>query len=1087
MTRGQRNRIGRILVVVAGASTLVAAAAPAPAVANSAWWRVSASSRPTYLPPGGEATIVVTAANLGNAQASGGTTPIILTDKLPEGVTPTAIATRAGMLGGLGELECAPLPAVACSFTGALQPYEQLELEVTVSVQPGAATSSPNEVTVSGGELATTKARQTLTVKDGPIPFGVESYRLAAEDDSGSSDTQAGSHPYQLTTGLSLTTKTDAGQTVPAALAKDLRFDLPSGLTGNPNAVPQCTDLQFSTLVVFTNRCPAGSQVGVAMVTIREPSLFGSRPLVITVPVFNLVPNRGEPARFGFEAISAPVVLNTALRTGKDYGVVVTADDIAQSAEFLGSQITLWGVPGDARHDASRGWHCVAGGFWNSLIGGSCTTPEPAPATPFLTLPTSCTGPLRTTVTADSWKQPDAREVFPASEPLPGLDGCEHLTFDPSIQVQPEASQGSTPTGLTFAVHVPRAQDLVPTGLAAPAVKDTTVALPEGMQLNPAAADGLQACTENQIGFQGSDGGGTSQFTPMLPSPFCPDASKVGTAYIKSPLLKSPLEGAVYLAAQNANPFGSLVAMYIFAEDPVSGVVLRLAGEVKLSETGRILATFDNTPDLPFEDLKLHFFGGPRAPLSTPSRCGAHTTAASFTPWSGHPPAARSPTFAITSGPNGSPCSNPIPFAPSLTAGATNIQADAFTPFTTTMSRQDGNQNLAAITLHMPAGLLGKLASINPCQEPQAAQGTCGPESLIGHTVTSVGLGPDPYNVPGTVYITGPYRGAPYGLSLVTPAVAGPFNLGTVVVRAKIEVNVHTSALTVVSGPLPSILQGVPLQIKRVNVAIDRPGFTFNPTNCSQLPITATLTGEQGATAPVSVPFEVANCATLPFKPKFTVLTHAMTSKVNGAYLHVNVTSGPGQANIGKVKVDLPKQLPSRLTTLQKACPDATFNANPALCAPGSVIGTATAVTPVLRSPLTGPAYLVSHAGTAFPDLVIVLQSEGITLDVVGNTDIKNGITISTFNAVPDAPIATFDLVLPEGPHSVLGANIQARAKGSLCRQVLAMPTLITGQNGAVLRQTTKIAVSGCPRRKARRAGSTKRGNTKGTVKSRKR
>jgi hypothetical protein len=321
----------------------------------------------------------------------------------------------------------------------------------------------------------------------------------------------------------------------------------------------------------------------------------------------------------------------------------------------------------------------------------------------------------------------------------------------------------------------------------------------------------------------------------------------------------------------------------------------------------------------------------------------------------------------------------------------------------------------------------------------------------------------------GQVFITQSYKGAPYGLSIAQPAKAGPFDLGggacdCVVVRARVEVDPHTAALTVVSDPLPTILQGIPLQIKHVNVTVDRAGFTFNPTSCSKLAVTAVLSGGQGATAKASVPFQLANCATLPFRPRFTVLTKAHTSKANGAYLHVKVSSGPGQANIAKVRAELPRQLPSRLSTLQKACPDATFNANPASCPAGSVVGTATALTPVLKSPLSGPAYLVSHAGAAFPDLVILLQGEGITLELVGNTDIRKGTTISTFDTVPDAPITSFDLVLPDGPHSALGANLPAKARSSLCRANLAMPTLITGQNGAVIRQTTRIAVSGCPR-----------------------
>jgi hypothetical protein len=708
---------------------------------------------------------------------------------------------------------------------------------------------------------------------------------------------------------------------------------------------------------------------------------------------------------------------------------------------------------------------------------------------PFLTMPTACAGPVESSAEGDSWPAPEkaAQTATPVQSALENaggrptaLEGCNQLPFDPVMKVQPETRAGSTPTGLSVDLHVPQEPTLASEGLAESDVRATTVTLPEGMQISPSSANALEACSEPQIGFIGETG---REFSSTLPEPFCPDASKVGLVHIRTPLLANELEGGVYLAAQNANPFGSLLALYIVAQDRASGVLVKLAGEMHLDQhTGRVSSTFNNTPQLPFENLKLEFFGGARGPVSTPATCGRYETSASLTPWSGSPPAQSASSFPITSGPSGSPCANPLPFSPSLTAGSASIKAAAFTPFTMTMSREDGNQNLAAITLHMPPGLLGKLASVTPCQEPQAARGICGAESLIGHIVTSVGLGPNPYTVPGAVYITGPYRGAPYGLSILTPAIAGPFNLGNVVVRARIEVDRHTSALTITSDPLPRMLQGIPLQIKHVAVTVDRSGFTFNPTNCAQLPIAATISGEQGAVSSVSVPFRVTNCANLPFKPGFTVLTQGRTSKANGVSLHVKVTSSPGQANIGKVRVDLPRQLPSRLTTLQKACPDATFNANPASCPPGSVVGTGTAVTPVLKSPLTGPAYLVSHAGAAFPDLVIVLQGEGITLDLVGNTDIKKGITISTFNSVPDAPISTFDLVLPQGAHSALGANLPASARGSLCRQRLTMPTLITGQNGAVIRQTTKIAVSGCPRHTARKARRAKRGNAERTT-----
>jgi hypothetical protein len=547
----------------------------------------------------------------------------------------------------------------------------------------------------------------------------------------------------------------------------------------------------------------------------------------------------------------------------------------------------------------------------------------------------------------------------------------------------------------------------------------------------------------------------------------------VGTVEIKTPLLPNPLVGAAYLAAQNANPFGSLVAIYIVAEDPVSGTLIKVAGEVKPDPvTGQLVSTFENTPQLPFEDLKLHFFGGSRAPLGTPSACGSFTSTAVIQPWSGNQPAESSSAFGITSGPDGSPCASPLPFNPELTAGSPNIQAGAFTPFTTTMSRADGQQNLQGIQLHMPPGLSGLLSGVKLCEEGEANAGTCGPESLIGETIVSVGLGGNPFSVRGgRVYITGPYKGAPFGLSIVNPAKAGPYDLGKgacdcVVVRAKIDVDPTTAALTVTTdntGPyrIPTILEGIPLQIKHVNVLINRPGFTFNPTNCSKMAITGSLQSAEGAASALSVPFQVTNCAALRFTPKFSVSTSGKTSKALGASLTSTVSESTGamgtQANISLVKVELPRQLPSRLTTLQKACLAAVFNVNPADCPSASVIGHAKVITPIVPVPLEGPAIFVSHGGEAFPSLTIVLQGYGVTVDLVGTTFIdKHGITSTTFKTVPDTPFSTFTLTLPEGKFSALAAN------GNLCTSKLVMPTEFVAQNGAKLKQNTSISTTGC-------------------------
>jgi hypothetical protein len=553
----------------------------------------------------------------------------------------------------------------------------------------------------------------------------------------------------------------------------------------------------------------------------------------------------------------------------------------------------------------------------------------------------------------------------------------------------------------------------------------------------------------------------------------CPEAAKVGTVEIHTPLLPHPLVGAAYLAAQNANPFGSLIALYLLVKEPFSGVIVKLAGQVTPDPlTGQLVSTFKDTPQLPFEDLALHFFGGSRAPLGTPALCGGYTTTASIVPWSGNATVDSSSEFQITSGPNHTPCSDPLPFDPSLTTGSLNIQAGAFTPFTMTMSREDGNQNLDAIKLQMPPGLLGELAKVKLCGEAQANTGTCDPDSLIGETVVSVGLGGNPYTVKGgRVYITGPYAGAPYGLSIVNPAKAGPFDLGQVVVRAKIEVDPTDAAITITSdttGPyrIPQMIDGIPLQIKHVNVTVDRPEFTFNPTNCSPMQIGGSLTSSEGAVSTLHVPFQVTNCATLQFKPIFKVWTNGHTSRANGASLHVRLTypKAPfgSQANIGKVKVDLPKQLPSRLNTLQKACPDSTFNENPAACPPDSRVGFATATTPVLPVFLEGPAYFVSHGGQKFPELVIALQGQGVTVYLHGETFIsKAGITSSTFRTIPDVPIGTFELTLPQGPFSALAAN------GNLCTARLRMPTAFTAANGIQIHQSTPITATGCPKHRA--------------------
>jgi hypothetical protein len=545
------------------------------------------------------------------------------------------------------------------------------------------------------------------------------------------------------------------------------------------------------------------------------------------------------------------------------------------------------------------------------------------------------------------------------------------------------------------------------------------------------------------------------------------------------PLLGAPVQGKVFLGTPECSPCssqdaeeGRIFRLFLEVEDPTAGVIVKLSGNVSAnSSTGQLTATFKENPQLPFEDLKLVLKGGQQAPLATPQECGQATTTSDLTPWSsepgiheaqGTPDAFPSSSFNVDWDGHGGACPLSVPFAPSFQAQTASSTAGAYTPFTVRFTREDREQDLSGVSVSTPPGLLGMISKVSQCGELQAEQGSCPESSRIGTTTVGAGPGSHPFYLSGPVYLTGPYKGAPFGLSIAVPAVAGPFNLGTVVVRAAINVNPSTAAITVTSDPLPQIVDGVPLRLRDVRVTIDRDEFMFNPTNCSAQAVGASITGahvnngEANKTSSVSSGFAVGGCSGLPFAPSFSVSTRGVTSKANGASLDVKVAQSHGEANIQKVDVQLPKALPSRLTTLQQACTEGQFAANPAGCPAASDVGIGVARTPVLNNPLVGPAYLVSHGGAAFPDLEIILQGEGITLVLDGGTDIKKGVTFSRFETVPDAPISSFELNLPEGPHSILAAP------SGVCGTSLVMPTTITGQNGKQVIQTTKIAVSGC-------------------------
>jgi uncharacterized repeat protein (TIGR01451 family) len=1041
---------------------------PARAVAPAPAWAIEGKAMPTDISPSNGGQLTLLATNTGGAPTDG--SAVTVTDTLPPGLNVSRAVGRESP--NLQGLECEHTTStVTCTYhpevevePGVLAPVpvagestDGLVVNIEVSVEPGVTGTLMNTTTVAGGGAASVSRSEPVVVSAQEPPFGFSGlFSSNAYGVTGAFDTQAGGHPDSDTTGFvinSAVNPTGPESIVPVQEMRDSVVDLPKGFVGNPLAAPTCP--QYLLNPPGGGRgCPAASVIGsIARSGASQGWGFTSAEGGASVhPLFNVAPEHGHPAQFAFVLAGQEITLYPSLvHTAAGYVVRVTVPSVLRLVVVTGLKVTFFGNP--AVHD---------GGL--------------TPSRAFFTNPTDCNaGPLATAIHLDSWQNPG--RVNPDGSPdlsdpawktaesvAPPTSGCESLRFDPELEVTPDTAHADSPTGGSVDLRIPQNND--PAGLATPELKEAVVALPAGFSVDPAVADGLAVCTDAQFAVDSTEPAG------------CPNASQVGTAEVHSPLLDHPIQGVVFVGSPLCGPCsdadaagGRMLRLFLQFADPASGVVIKLPGTVSADPvTGRLTATFADAPQLPFDDLKLRLKNGPRAPLETPQACGTYTTSSSLTPWSAPqsgPPATLSSAFEVTSG-----CGNG--FAPGFTAGTVNNQAGAFSPLSVSFSRQDGEQDLGGVSVTTPPGLLGLLKGVERCPEPQAAQGSCGAGSLIGHATASAGAGPNPFTVQGgQVFLTGPYRGAPFGLSIVVPAVAGPFNLGNVVVRAAIQVDPHTAQITVVSDSLPTIIDGIPLRVKTVNVSIDRQGFIFNPTSCEPLTVGGALTSTQGATVNVSSRFQAANCANLGFRPSFSVSTQARTSKKQGASLDVKVGYPQGaQANIHAVAVSLPKQLPARLTTIQQACLAATFDANPAACPVGSNIGTATAGSPVLANPVTGPAYLVSHGGAAFPDLVVVLQGEGITLDLVGSIDIKHNITSSTFASVPDAPISSFELKLPEGPHSGLAAVIPAKAKGNMCGQSLTMPTTITGQNGAVVKQTTKIAVTGCAtaKKKAKRA-----------------
>jgi hypothetical protein len=823
----------------------------------------------------------------------------------------------------------------------------------------------------------------------------------------------------------------------PEGHVKDVRVDLPAGLAVNPEATTAlCTEAELDA---DEGECPAASKVGVDQASGTAEILLGIKETVLEeFPVYNMERKPGEPSRFGVEVnstllktlgLQGHVYLeggiswhqepetseNSGVKTG-DYHEYFTIPDIPQQPELVESRLVFEGV-----------------------VDGHT----------FLTLPSTCSSKPITTLHVDSYEDPGNFRRYTNETPVIAT-GCDALAFKPSLSLAPETSQSDQPDGVSADLHIPQLTD-EPSKPNSPDVQTAEVTLPEGMTLNPSAANGLQACSN-------------AQFVAGT----CPSASSVGSFSVNAPGIPDGLlTGGVYVGEPEPGPehgpeSGGEFRIFLVGEAPQYGVGLQLEGRVKASTaTGQLAAVFANAPQVPVEDLTLHFKGGKQAPLANPLACGQVQPTAAITPYGGEPPAAAATHgFVVDGNGAGGACASPLPFALTQSlAPQSPANASAYDPATFSLSRSDGQQYLSKLTTTLPAGLLGAIPSVALCGEPAANAGACPATSQIGTVTVTAGAGEEPYSFAGRAYLTGPYGSAPYGLSIVVPAVAGPYNLGEVVTRAGITVGLYSGRVTVTST-LPTIVGGVPLRLKSISVAVNRKSFLFNPTSCGPLATESVLSGVLGTSQSLSSPFQVGNCAALPFKPSISVSTGGRPTKAGGASLDVKVTQAAGQANIREMQLQLPKQLPSRLTTLQKACVAASFEAAlpPGSCSSVARVGSVSVTTPVLPGVLKGPAYLISHGGESFPDLDLVLQGDGVEVVLVGHTHIsRTGITTSTFESLPDVPITSVEVDLPMGPHSALATD------GRLCHAGLVVPTTIIAQNGAKVTQNTKIAVGGCP------------------------
>jgi uncharacterized repeat protein (TIGR01451 family) len=1065
------RRAGRTAAVLAGA--LLALLLLAASALADVQWTIDSVHGPEHVPPGGRGQYVLQAFNTGIDPT---TDTYTITDTLPAGVTAVDLASSDPAW------SCNSLPAttVVCSDSDEVSGAGENNIRrrgatpkliVTVTVDPGVSGVRDNSATISGGDPSAADASTTdpTTFSATQLGFGFApgSFKadvFDAQRPGGSPVRQAGSHPFearvdfrsnlQLTEDPDDVTVGDLFYTEPAGHVKTLETKLPAGLIGNPQATPQCDPILLAEPGANSKGfCPTDTQVGVIDLRLNEGKVIDNADPTTTIPVYNVAPPPGVVAAFAFSLVGIPVLIKASLDPTDHYAVIARIENTVEVNPVRSAQLTLWGVPADPAHDALR----------EDPHSGLLGNPFTDPIKPFLTMPAQCGVDGMVQMRADSW---DAAGAFTPWQQgtTAQMTGCDdsRFHFDPTITVQPESLTPSTPTGLNVDLAVPQKDDTVDdasklyagsadeAAIATPPLRNAVVTLPAGMTVSPSSADGLVACTPLQIGLGTND------------EPTCPDGAKIGTISIDTPLLPDPLTGSIYLAAQNDNPFGSTLAIYLVAKGP--GVIVKLPGEVAPdATTGQLTTTFDDNPQLPFSHLHLHFNSGDRAPLVTPPTCGTQTTTAQLTSWNGSLPAVQTTaSFTISADGHGAPC-GARGFDPSFAAGTTNPVAGKDSPLVTKFGRSDQDQELGKVDVSFPQGLLGRIAAAVLCSDADANAGTCGEGSRIGSVTVGAGPGPHPFYITdGRVYITEPYNGAPYGLSIVVHAKAGPLDLGNVVVRAKVLVDRRTAALRIVSEPLPTILDGIPLQVRLVDVTVDRPGFTFNPTNCSVMSARAQITSTGGTVASKSSRFQAGGCGALPFAPRMSISVGSKGHTQNrlSTPLTATVTMGKGQANLRSVSVTLPLTLNARLGVVNQACTLVAFDAGH--CTRKARVGSAVAVTPLLRDPLRGSVYFVKNPARVIPDLMVALRGP-VDVDLTGKVRIPGGKALSTrFDTVPDVPITKFSLRLVSGTNGPVGtaANLcTAKSRAALVQLGFR------AQSGKVVRRSQRLHVNGCPAR----------------------